>query len=303
MRVPGTGPDPMPIVLTHGWPWTFWDFKDVVGPLSDPASHGGDPMDAFDVYVPSLPGFGFSTPLTRSGIDVAAVGELWVRLMAEFGVERFAAHGGDWGSIVTAQLAHAHAGHIIGAHQALPWLPGANRRDLDRDAWADDEQWMYERIRTIDPVIRAHSIAHTLGPQTLAHALADSPVGTAAWIWERRRNWSDSGGDVESVFSRDHLCTTAALYWCTGAITSSMRLYHEEFTKPWTPAHDRTPLLEAPTAVAVFPKDLVFYPREMYEQQADLRRWTLMPRGGHFSSAEQPDLLVDDLRAFFRTLR
>ncbi|HSG78437.1 MAG TPA: epoxide hydrolase [Acidimicrobiia bacterium] len=303
MHVRGAGPDPTPLVLTHGWPWTFWDFRKVVGPLADPGAHGGDPADSFDVYVPSLPGFGFSTPLSVAGIDVPAVARLWVRVMADgFGIDRFAAHGGDWGSLVTSQLAHAHAEHLIGAHQTLPWIPGVDRRGLGPDAWADDEAWMRERMREADPLITSHRTVHTLDPQTLAYGLADSPVGTAAWLWERRRNWSDCDGDVESVFDREHLCTTAALYWCTGAITSSLRIYHEQFSKPWPLAHERTPRLEAPTGVTLFQRDLVFLPRRLYEEQSDLRRWSVHPRGGHFSPMEQPEILVDEIRGFFRAL-
>ena len=303
MRADGRGPDPIPIVLTHGWPWTFWDFKDVIGPLSDPAAHGGDPADAFDVYVPSLPGFGFSTPLTRSGVDIPAVARLWVGLMDEYGVDRFAAHGGDWGAIVTAQLAHAHAARLIGAHQTMPWIPAVDRWTLTDDDWGPGEEWMRDRNRAVASLIRSHSTVHTLDPQTLAYAMVDSPVGTAAWLWERRRNWSDCDGDVESVFDRDHLCTTAALYWCTGAIASSFRLYHEQFSKPWALSHERTPRMEAPTGVAVFPRDLVYLPRRLLEQHSDLRRWTHMPAGGHFAAAEQPGLVVDDIREFFRDLR
>lgn len=304
LHAPAARPDAPPLVLTHGWPWTFWDFRDVIGPLSRPEDHGGDPADAFDVYVPSLPGFGFSTPLRTAGVDVARVAELWVSLMTDVvGVDRFCAHGGDWGALVTAQLAHAHADRLVGAHLAMAFVPGIDRSSLPAEAWADDEGWMVERNVESQPLIRSHVTAHTLDPQTLAYGLVDSPVATAAWIWERRRNWSDCGGDIESVFSREHLCTTAALYWCTGAITSSLRLYHEQFTGSWTIVHDRTPRLEAPTAVAVFPKDVVHLPRSVLEQHCDLRRSTVMPRGGHFGAAEQPELLVEDLRAFFRALR
>lgn len=304
LRAPGKGPDPTPLILTHGWPWTFWDFKDVIAPLSDPAAHGGNAADAFDVIVPSLPGFGFSTPLTAPGVDVAAVAGLWVRLMQEVcGYDRFAAHGGDWGALVTAQLSHAHAEHLIGAHLALPVIPGIDRRALTADAYAQDEQWMLERAAESGPLIHSHVAVHTTDPQTLAYAMADSPVGTAAWLWERRRNWSDCDGDIETIFDRDHLCTTAALYWCTGAFTSSLRLYFEHFNKPWPLVHDRTPVLEAPTGFAVFPKDVVQLPRRVAEENTDLRRWTVMPRGGHFGAAEAPELMVDELRAFFRDLR
>jgi pimeloyl-ACP methyl ester carboxylesterase len=303
LRAPGKGPNPKPLILTHGWPWTFWDFKDVIGPLSDPAAHGGDPADAFDVIVPSLPGFGFSTPLTTAGIDVPAVAGLWVRLMQDVcGYDRFAAHGGDWGALVTAHLAHAHADHLLGAHLALPVIPGLDRRALSSDAYADDEQWMLERAAESGPLIHSHLAVHNTDPQTLAYAMTDSPLGTAAWLWERRRNWSDCNGDIETVFSRDHLCTTAALYWCTGAFTSSLRLYFEQFSKPWPLVHDRSPILEAPTGFAIFPKDVVQLPRKIAEQNTNLQRWSVMPRGGHFGAAEAPDLMVDELRAFFSDL-
>jgi pimeloyl-ACP methyl ester carboxylesterase len=138
---------------------------------------------------------------------------------------------------------------------------------------------------------------------TLAYALADSPVGTAAWIWERRRAWSDCGGDVLSVFSRDELITVASIYWLTGTISTSLRLYYDQFNDPPVPLHDRTPTIEVPTAYAVFPKELVFLPRSVTARHSDLRRWTVMPRGGHFGPAEEPGLMVEDLRCFFRDLR
>lgn len=297
-------PDAPALILTHGWPWTFWDFEHVIGPLSRPEDHGGDAADAFNVYVPSLPGFGFSTPLSTAGVDVARIAGLWVRLMVDvLGHERFCAHGGDWGGLITSHMGHAHAEHLIGAHLSIAFIPGINRQGLPAEAWAEDEQWMVERNRESEPLIRSHVTVHTLDPQTLAYGLIDSPVATAAWIWERRRNWSDCDGDVEAVFDREHLCTTAALYWCTGAIGSSLRLYHEQFTKGWPLVHDRTPRVEAPTAMAVFPRDVVHLPRSVFEEHSDLRRYTVMAEGGHFGAAEQPGLAVDDIRAFFRDLR
>jgi len=289
-----------PLILNHGWPWTFWDFKDVIGPLSDPESYGGKAEDAFNVYAPSLPGFGFSTPLTESGIDVARIAQLWVKLMTEeLGYDRFAAHGGDWGALITAHLAHAHADKLLGAHMSLTLIPGLDRAEITADDYADNETWMLERNIESTSLITSHIAVHRLDPQTLAYGLSDSPMGTAAWIWERRRNWSDCNGDIESVFSREHLCTTAALYWCTGAITSSFRLYYEHFNKPWPLAHQRMPVLEAPSAFAVFPKDVVHIPKAKLEEYCNLKRYTRMPSGGHFGAAEEPGLLVDDIRGFF----
>lgn len=304
VHVRGVGPAPMPLVLTHGWPWTFWDMKDLIGPLSDPAAYGGDPADAFDVVVPSLPGFGFSVPLSRTGIDVRTVAALWVELMRTvLGYDRFAAYGGDWGALVTAELGHAHAKHVIGVELSMPVIPGVSRRDLAPEWYSDEEQWMLARAAEAEPLTRSHLIAHTTDPQTLAYALADSPVGTAAWIWERRRAWSDCDGDVTAVFSRDDLCTTASIYWLNASIASSLRLYFEHFNRGWRPVHNRTPAIEAPTGFAIFPKELSLLPRAVAAEHTNLQRWTIMPRGGHFAPAEQPELLVAELRAFFRGLR
>ena len=304
LHAPGTGPDPIPLVLTHGWPWTFWDYKDVIGPLSDPAAHGGNSEDAFHVVVPSLPGFGFSTPLTRAGVDVGKVAELWVRLMREVcGYGRFAAHGGDWGALVTAHLAHAHADELLGAQLALAMIPGVDRGALGPGDYGEDEAWMAQRNVEALQTITSHVSVHTTDPQTLAYATMDSPVGTAAWLWERRRNWSDCDGDVENAFSREHLCTTAALYWCTGAFTSAMRLYFEHFNKPWPLVHDRVPVMEAPTSLVVFPKDVVHLPRSVLAKYTNLQHYQVMPRGGHFGAAEEPALIVAQIREFFRPYR
>ena len=304
LHAPGTGPDPIPLVLTHGWPWTFWDYKDVIGPLSDPAAHGGNSEDAFHVVVPSLPGFGFSTPLTRAGVDVGKVAELWVRLMREVcGYGRFAAHGGDWGALVTAHLAHAHADDLLGAQLALAMIPGVDRSALGPDDYGEDEAWMAQRNVEALQTITSHVSVHTTDPQTLAYATMDSPVGTAAWLWERRRNWSDCDGDVENTFSREHLCTTAALYWCTGAFTSAMRLYFEHFNKPWPLVHDRVPVMEAPTSLVVFPKDVVHLPRSVLAKYTNLQHYQVMPRGGPLGAAEEPALIVAQIREFFRPYR
>ena len=305
VHVRGNGPDPMPLVLSHGWPWTFWDWRDVISPLADPGAHGGDPADAFDVVVPSLPGAGFSTPLRTTGVDARRVGELWLALMRDvLGYDRFAAGGGDWGAIVTADLGHAHPEHLIGVWLTLPMLPGVNLREVGAEAFADDEQWMVERVAEARPVIQSHRTVHQYEPQTIAYALADSPAGTAAWVWARRRDWSDCGGDVLSAFDRDFLCTTASIYWLTGTIATSLRLYHEQFASgPPPPLHDRRRVIDVPTGFACFPKELLMLPRALAAQLTDLRRWSVMPRGGHFAPAEQPELVVEELRAFFAPLR
>lgn len=304
VHVRGKGPDPMPIVITHGWPWTFWDMRHLIGPLTDPAAHGGDPADSFDVIVPSLPGFGFSTPLRTTGVNVRRVAQLWTRLMTEvLGYDRFAAYGGDWGAIVTAELGHAHPEHLIGVDMSLAVIPGVSRAAVTAEAWADDEAWMVARAAESERLIRSHVVVHTHDPQTLAYALADSPVGTAAWLWERRRAWSDCDGDVLRVFDRDELCTLASVYWLTGTIATSLRLYFEHFNGGWPALHDRRPAIGVPTGFSIFPRDVVFLPRAIAAERTDLRRWTVMPKGGHFGPAEQPALMVDELRAMFQPLR
>ena len=303
MRIPGRGPNPMPLVLTHGWPWTFWDLHKVIEPLSDPASHGGDPADSFDVIVPSLPGYGLSVPLTTTGVDVARIAQLWVTLMREvLGYDRFGAQGGDWGAFVTGQLGHAHAEHLIGVYLTMPVIPGLlGKRAARRDQYGPDEQWMLARADETRRLTEAHVAVHRRDPQTFAYAMADSPAGLGAWLWHRRQLWCD--GDALEVFGRDDLCTLASLYWFNTSMASSIRLYAEQFSKPQTLAHDRTPIIEAPTGFGVFGKELLFLPRAVAEEYTDLRRWTVFDRGGHFGPAERPDAVVDELRAFFRPLR
>lgn len=305
LHVRGTGPDPMPLVLTHGWPWTFWDFQHVLDPLTDPGAHGGDPADAFDLIVPALPGYPFSGPLTTTGINVRATAARWVELVQDvLGYGRFGVHGGDWGASVTAQMAHEYADRLVGAHLSLPVLLSVSYYSgLGPEMYGPDEQGWYDRMQRRMATANAHVAVHTADPQTLAYGLNDSPAGLAAWILERRRLWSDHDGDVFDAISRDDLLAGLSLYWFGGSIGTSMRYYWEQWKNPVRIMHERSPELEAPTGIAVFPNDLIFVPRAVAERHTNLHRWTVMPRGGHFAAAEEPDLLVDDLRAFFRPLR
>jgi pimeloyl-ACP methyl ester carboxylesterase len=304
VRVPGKGPDPLPVVLTHGWPWTFWDYRHVLGPLADPAAFGGDPADAFDVIVPSLPGYTFSTPLTTPGIGFVETAGLWHSLMSDvLGYDRYGAGGGDWGAYVTAHLAHTQPAGFVGAYLSFPALLSVDLSTIGPAAYAADEAGWYEQSMMGIASGGAHMAVHIADPQTLAHGLNDSPAGLAAWMVERRRAWSDCGGDVETRFSKDELITSFALYWLTGSFASAIRMYPSSFRSPWTPLHDRQPALQAPTGIAVFPKELVLVPRTVAEQHANLVHWTVMSRGGHFAPAEEPELYTDDIRAFFRSLR
>ena len=302
-RIPGKGPDPTPIVLTHGWPWTFWDFHRMVDALADPAAHGGDPDQSFDVIVPSLPGYGFSVPLQTTEVDVARIAGLWTKLMREvLGYDRFGAAGGDWGGFVTAQLGHAYAEHLIGVYLTFPVIPGLFGRNAPRpEQFAEDEQWMVERMKESRRHTEAHIAVHRRDPRTIAYAMADSPAGLAAWLWWRRQLWCH--GDALEVFGRDDLCTLASLYWFNTSFASSIRLYAEQFTKRPVLAHGRMPVIEAPTGFGIFPEELLFTPRSIAQTHSDLRRWTVFERGGHFAPAEQPDAVVDELRAFFGDLR
>jgi pimeloyl-ACP methyl ester carboxylesterase len=297
----GSGPAPLPLVLTHGWPWTFWDFAKVIEPLAHPDRFGGDPRDAFDVIVPSLPGSVFSSPCP-AGIGWRETAALWVKLMDELGYERFGAHGGDSGAYVTAQLAHQFADRLIGAHLTFPALLGVDMGAVGRDDFASDEVADFDR--QYPPAYNmTHYLTHMLEPHTLAWALQDSPAGLAAWMLHRRRAWSDCGGDVESRFSKDELITSFCLYWLTGTVSGSLRYYAASFAAPWVPSHDRQPILEAPTGMAVFPRELMHVPRALAQQATNLVHWSRMERGGHFAAAEEPGLLVQDLRTFFRPLR
>jgi pimeloyl-ACP methyl ester carboxylesterase len=301
---PGRGAKPMPLVLTHGWPWTFWDHRYVVDALADPGAHGGDPADAFDVIVPSLPGFAFSSPLTTTGIGWARTADLWAKLMTEaLGFERFAAAGGDWGAFVTAQLGHKYAHLLHGVYESFPAIPGLDYASVVESDYAPDEKTLYARRVEAEPTAASHMAVHTMDPQTLAFALNDSPAGLLAWIVERRRAWSDCGGDVDRAFTREHLLTTVSLYWLTQTIGSSLRFYWETARQGWRPSHPRHPTIEAPTAMAVLPQDVYPLPRRVVEQHANLQHWHVYAKGGHFGPAEAPGEYVDDVRGFFRRFR
>lgn len=306
LHVRGKGPDPMPLLLLHGWPWTFMDFHALVGPLSNPAAHGGDPADSFDLVIPSLPGFGFSMPLTRTGLDVPRSAELFAKLMTDvLGYSRFAVGGGDWGAVLCGQIAHAHPQNVIGLLTSIPLFPGLDLTAITPQAHDAQDQWMIERRAATVTLSASHVAVHSNDPQTLAYALVDSPVGTAAWIWERRRAWSDCDGDLLAVHDRDFLCTLASIYYLTRSIGTSMRSYWEHFRSgmPIKPLHGRMPVIEVPCAFAVHPKEVMLVPRSIAARMTNLKRWTVMPRGGHFGFSEQPAGVLDELRAFFRDLR
>ena len=297
----GNGPNPMPLVITHGWPGTFFEMYKLIPLLTDPASRGGDPTDSFDVVAPSLPGFGFSDHAQERGMEVARTAALWEVLMTQhLGYPRFAAHGGDIGAGVTSRLGYGHADSLIGIHltsitRPVPYL-GAGARELtdaEKTHMREREEWQQSE----------GGYAHIQGtkPQTLAYGLNDSPVGLAAWIVEKYRTWSDCGGDVEKRFTKDELLTTVTIYWATETITSSTRMYKENQRYTWTLSPDER--VEVPTGVAAFPAEISRPPREWGERSYNLQSWTPMPSGGHFAALEEPQILAEDIRQFFRPLR
>jgi pimeloyl-ACP methyl ester carboxylesterase len=298
----GSGRGLSPLILTHGWPWSFLDWVDAGRRLADPGAYGGDPALGRDVVIPSLPGFGFSLPLLRTGIGPSQIAGMWIRLMTEvLGYVRFGAAGGDWGAMVTLEMGCHHPEPLEGVYLTLPVVPGLDGRGFTAEMFAEDEQWMVARRDAAAPTLVSHIAVHMSDPQTLAYALADSPAGTAAWIWERRRAWSDCDGDVEALFGRDGLCTLASLYWLTNTIGSSLRIYKEWFN-PSTPGGTAGAQLKVPVGYGIGPKDIVFAPRALAAAHCDLRRWTVFPRGGHFGPAEQPAAVAADVQAFFNAL-
>ena len=297
----GKGPNPIPLVITHGWPSCFFEMTKIIPLLADPASHGGDAADSFDVVAPSLPGFGFSDHAQDRGMEVQRVAGMWNKLMTEnLGYPKFAAQGGDIGSGVTARLGYAHADTLYGIHltsitRPTPYLGPGSRPVTDaeqaliaqRDKWFADEGG-YNHIQGTKP-------------QTLAYGLNDSPVGLAAWIVEKYRTWSDCGGDVEKSYTKDELLTIVTIYWVTQTISSSTRMYFENQKNLWAMEKDQK--VPAPAGMAMFPQEISKPPREWGERSYDVRRWIEMHSGGHFAALEEPQLLAEEVRAFFRDFR
>jgi len=299
----GRGPKPLPLVITHGWPGSFLEMLEIIPLLADPARHGADPADAFDVVVPSLPGYGFSDRPSAPGMDPVRIAALWRSLMVDgLGYRSFGVQGGDWGASVSTRLALAAPDQVAGIH--LNYIPGSYRPHLGPGSpdLSDAEALFLKRCEEWSDVEGAYAHIQRTKPQTLAYALHDSPVGLAAWIIEKLRSWSDCNGELEGRWDRDELLTAVMLYWVTGTIGSSMRLYREAPRRPlWFGEGER---VRVPCGVALFPAETPANPpRRWVERAYNVVRWTEMPRGGHFAAWEEPELLAEDIRAFFRGLR
>jgi len=288
----------MPLVISHGWPGSFVEFTKIIPLLTDPAAHGGNAADAFHVVAISLPGFGFSGKPTERGYGPERIAGVVAKLMARLGYTRYGLQGGDWGASVSRFAAINDASHVVGLHSNFCLAgPPPGVKDPNDGVPAAELERMRARQAFFETE-RGYFLEQSTKPQTIGYALDDSPAGLAAWIVEKFRSWSDSNGDVEKSFSRDDLLTNITLYWVTQTATSSARIYYENQRAPAAARR-----VEVPTACAVFPKEISIPPRRWAEAQYNLTRWTEMPRGGHFAALEEPQLLADDIRAFFRTLR
>ena len=299
LHVPGKGPEPCPLILAHGWPGSVFEFLELIPRLADPARFSGDPADAFTVVAPSLPGFGLSFAPGQPRFGVEAIADCLADLMTMLGYERFAAQGGDWGAFVASRLGHAHSERMIGIHLNLMPL----RRDphMVADPTPEERRYLDQLAAWLKEETGYQWIQGTR-PQTLAFALTDSPAGLAAWIVDKFRAWSDCGGDVESVFTKDQLLANVSLYWFTGAIGSSFWPYYARMHGPWPIPEGET--VDVPTGYSEFPREILRPPRSLAERTfTDIRRWRVMRQGGHFAALEQPDPLAQEVRAFFRPLR
>ncbi|GAA2065398.1 epoxide hydrolase [Streptomyces albiaxialis] len=286
----------LPLILTHGWPDSFWRYSKVVPLLTDPGAHGADPADAFDVIVPDVPGFGYSDrPATP--LDSMAVAGLWAELMSVLGYERFGAAGGDIGSHVSRFLALDHPDRVVAVHRTDGGLP---RFSGDPADLTPEERAWFEEVAAWSGAEGAYAAIQSTKPQTAAFGLTDSPAGLAAWIVEKLRSWSDCGGDIERSFTKDEILTNITLYWLTGTIASSMRMYRANAAIPLA-QHARR--VEVPSGFSLFAGDVVRPPRAWLERTTNAVRVTEPPRGGHFAAFEEPELYAEELREFFRPYR
>jgi pimeloyl-ACP methyl ester carboxylesterase len=303
LHVRSPEPNAIPLILTHGWPGSVAEFLHVIGPLSDPASHGADPNDAFHLVIPSVPGFGFSGPVSEKGWDTVRVARAWAELMRRLGYEKYLAQGGDLGAFVSLMLAGVDHEHVGGAHvNFLITPPSGDPAELEGLSETDQVRLaqMAEFISERSGYMRIQATR----PQTLSYAFTDSPVGQLAWIVEKFREWTDSDKVPEDAVDRDLLLTNAMIYWLTGTAGSSAQIYYESApflsTAAATP---NLPPLPVSLGVAVFPRDIIRPIRRLAERSfPNIVHWTEFDRGGHFAAMEEPDLFVDDLRAFARSV-
>jgi pimeloyl-ACP methyl ester carboxylesterase len=292
VRSPSAGA--MPLLLTHGWPGSYVEFLEVIRTLTDPAAYGADPKDAFDVVIPSLPGYGWSDHPTEAGWGIERIADVWAELMSRLGYSRYGAQGGDWGAAVTTCLAQQHPDALAGIHlNLIRGRPPKGQTEFD-----EAEQRAIASGAHYQEWDSGYSLQQTTRPQTLGYALADSPAGQCAWILEKFWSWSDCDGDPVGAFGADRLLDNITLYWLSQTATSSARLYWESFRTR------RSGKVDVPVGASMFPKEILQVPRHWAEQAyPTLVYWNEPERGGHFAAFEQPEIFVDEVRNFFRLVR
>jgi microsomal epoxide hydrolase len=294
----GKGPKPMPLLLSHGWPGCVLEFHKIIPMLTDPARHGGDPADAFTVVAPSLPGYTLSYRPGQKRFGLEEIAEVFACLMSEvLGYRRFAAQGGDWGAFVTSRLGYAFPDRMIGIHLNLL----AVRRDprMLENPTPEEAQFLEQLEYWLKEQIGYQWIQGTR-PTTLSFALTDSPVGLAAWLVDKFHAWTDCDGDPENALTRDEMLSDIMLYWVTGAIGSSFWPYYARMHGPWPVPEG----VKVPTGYVQFPREILRPPRSLAEKTYhNIQRWSVQHKGGHFAALEQPEVLVEEIRQFFRPLR
>ena len=300
-----THEDAMPLLLTHGWPGSIAEFRKIIGPLTQPELYGGDPADAFHVVAPSLPGFGFSGKPEERGYNPERMAHTLAALMQRLGYARYGAQGGDWGAIINRIHAYQYAERLIGLPSNFVLAnPPADQAVLDAVPEAEMAAREQRQAFMLNEV--GYQQIQGTKPQSLGVALNDSPAGLAAWIVEKFHGWSDidkrlpAGYGLEEKFTKDEILTNISLYWFTSSITSSARIYYENRN---VAMQEPLGFVTVPTAGAIFPSEIYLTPRIWAEASYNIVRWTTMPQGGHFAAMEEPELLLEDVRAFFRTLR
>ena len=298
MHVRSPEPDALPLILTHGWPGSVLEFHKMIGLLTDPAAHGGDRRDAFHLVVPSLPGFGFSDKPDEPGWGIASIADAWITLMGRLGYDRWGAQGGDWGAAVTTAIGHTAPIGCIGIH--LNFVMYQPTPDEIGGA-TPQEQSILESMRTYQDILSGYAKLQSTRPQTIGYALADSPIAQASWIYAMFQDVSDSGGNAETVFTRDEILDDIMLYWLTNSGASSARLYWEAQSSMSGPP---PAIMQTSTAISIFPKELVRISRRWAETRfSNLVHFNELAAGGHFAALEQPVLLTEEIRTAFRGLR
>ncbi|WIX84512.1 epoxide hydrolase family protein [Amycolatopsis sp. DG1A-15b] len=305
LHVRSPEPDATPMIITHGWPGSVVEFLDVIGPLTDPRAHGGDPGDAFHLIIPSMPGFGFSGPAPEGGWNTQRVARAWAQLMAELGYERYIAQGVDFGSGVALVLGLQDAEHVLAVHlNTLVTAPGDDPADLEGLSEADQHSW--GKSDTFAKILSGSMKLQATRPHTVAYGLTDSPVGQLAWVIEKYRDWADThGGLPEDAFDRDKVLAIPAIYWLTGTGGSSGQFYYESVDfLPISPGAGRYFELTVPLGVAVFPHAPFKPVRRWAEREfSTIQHWNEYDRGGNFPAMEVPDLYIAELQAFGRLVK